>query len=639
MLNTKDRIFNESVRYFFGRARSPHFLFKSLFVILPIAFLVVSCATQFTAPPQSNPMPSVETVPNIEDTAVPTRPTEMPSPTTVQPTVTHAPESEPTAPVAERPLAKRLPILEYHETSFTMSGNRVRMREEWFLEQMMWLVENDFHTLSSEELFTFVNGSYLPPEQSVVLTFDVGAAKADEYEKVIIPTLRKYGFEAIFFVLINAITDNGEGNTISWQNLRDWQEDGIISVQSHGVYHPDYQLLSFNQMLWDAQNSSKKIEEEMGRRPSILAFPYDSVPEVNLELLMDRAGYQLGLAGVRLERSVLPGDTDRYSLPRYYPYSNDDAYPNMSDGKGWTFPEMMLSAIRDPDAEITTAEEVEDDSHPMTDPYVPPELDDLLSYCSRSIPHKILGLDQYAWFPTDISCCTERSLIKNIIIKPTCNFGPAMIPEAIILHFTYGPYQATVNEFRESELESSAHYIIDRDGTITQMVPEVLSTNHVTCYGDRTLCAEQCPICENDEGRLSEPKLRSIGIELVNVGRLRGTPGDFRNPDGSEFTGLVFEDDLISWGYRYWEDYPQAQIDALRLLLIDLMQRWNIPLDRILGHGEVQINKIDPGPALNLTWDRSGDPERDAIFNSDFPIPDINCSSPNSPEEYPSLPQ
>jgi N-acetylmuramoyl-L-alanine amidase len=214
-----------------------------------------------------------------------------------------------------------------------------------------------------------------------------------------------------------------------------------------------------------------------------------------------------------------------------------------------------------------------------------------------------------------------------------------MIPEAIILHFTYGPYQATVNEFRESVLESSAHYIIDRDGTITQMVPEVLSANHVTCYGDRALCAEQCPICENDEGRLSEPKLRSIGIELVNVGRLRGEPGDFRNPDGSEFTGLVYEDDLISWGYRYWEDFPQAQIDTLRLLLTDLMQRWNIPLDRILGHGDVQINKIDPGPALNLTWDRSGAPERDAIFSSDFSIPAINCSSPNSPEGYLSLPQ
>jgi N-acetyl-anhydromuramyl-L-alanine amidase AmpD/peptidoglycan/xylan/chitin deacetylase (PgdA/CDA1 family) len=516
-----------------------------------------------------------------------------------------------------------------------MSGNKVKMTEEWFLDQITWLAENGFTTLSIDELVAYVNGTFLPPERSVVLTFDVGTAKADEYDRTIIPTLKKHGFEAILLVLINAITEDGAGNTISWMKLREWQEEGVVSVQSHGVYHPDYQLLSFRQMVWDAETSSEKIEDEMGEKPSIFAFPFDSIPERNLELLMERAGYQLGLAGTRPERSVLPGDKDRYALPRYYPYSNDDAYPFMSDGRGWTFPEMLLSAIRDPDAEEIAVAETDYGDHPMTDPYIPQHLDDLVSYCARSIPDKLLGLDQYARFPTDIDLCTQHSLNSDVIIKPTCNFGSGIIPEAIVLHFTYGPYSSTVNEFRESELESSAHYIIDRDGTITQMVPEVLSANHVTCYGNREMCTDECLICDDEEDRLSEPKLRSIGIELVNVGRLRGEPGDFRNPDGSTFAGLVYEDNLNSWGYRYWEDYPQVQIDSLRLLLIDLMQRWSITLEMVLGHNEVQLNKIDPGPALNLFWDRTGDPERNAIFSDNFTLPDAICSIPEYPEDCP----
>lgn len=608
---------------------------RILGMLFIISFVLMGCVEQGTAILQNEP--TITPTPSEMATEVRTTATDAPTSTPNKPTSTPTVEPVQAISNAEEPSAKRLPVIEYHETSFTMSGNRVRMREEWFLEQMEWLKDNGFGTLSSEELIEYVNGNFLPSERSVVLTFDIGTAKFDEYNDVIVPALREFGFEALFFVLLNAITEDGEGNTISWDDLRDWQSEGVISVQSHGVYHPDYQLLNFNQMLWDAQTSFTKIEDEIGEAPKIFTFPFDSVPERNLNLLMQRAGYQLGVAGTRLERSVLPGDTDRYSLPRYYPYSNDDAYPYMSDGRGWTFAEMMLDAIRDPDEEPSVDQDTVRETPPIADPYIPPSLDNLLSYCSRNIPDKLLGLDQYAAFPPDLSSCAQCSLGSDIIIKPTCNYGPAIMPEAIVLHFTYGPYQATVNEFRESDLESSTHYLIDRDGTITQMVPEVLSANHVTCYGNRALCTEICPICENDQGGLSEPKFRSIGIELVNVGRLRGEPGDFRNPDGSVFSRLAYEDDQISWGYRYWEDYPQAQIDALRILLIDLMQRWNIPLTRVLGHGEIQSNKIDPGPALNLTWDRTGIPAREAIFSKDFSLAEANCTKALDANSFPTL--
>jgi len=208
----------------------------------------------------------------------------------------------------------------------------------------------------------------------------------------------------------------------------------------------------------------------------------------------------------------------------------------------------------------------------------------------------------------------QESLSHPVIVKPTCNFGRPIIPEVIVLHFTEGTYTAAVHEFRESELEASIHYIIDRDGTITQMVPEYFGAHHVTCYGNRAICTADCPICENQEGVLTEPWTRSIGIELVNNGRLRGQLGDFKNPTGTPFEGLVFEDYHVSWSYRYWEDYPMEQIDALRILVEDIMARWDIHLDMVLGHSRIQLNKNDPGPALNITWDRYGDPPREPIF-------------------------
>jgi N-acetyl-anhydromuramyl-L-alanine amidase AmpD/peptidoglycan/xylan/chitin deacetylase (PgdA/CDA1 family) len=510
--------------------------------------------------------------------------------------------------------AKRIPVVEYHDSEYQMAKNLIIMTTEWFQEQMDWLDQNDFVTLNAEELVGFVNGTYSPPERSVVLTFDVGTGEAENFKEVIIPALKEHHFTALFFVLINAITEDGSNNTVTWSDLREWQEAGLISVQSHGVYHPDYQLLNFNQMLWDAKTSFDIISEKVGIAPLIFAYPFDSVPEEK-NLVMEKAGYQIALAGHRLERSVLKEDPDRYALPRYYPYSNPDYYPILSDGHGWTFSELMLASIIEPTPDdkatpyaqatsVTTASEMA----------IPSTLTDLVRFCQYAGEDALYQLDEFAYFPADVSLKAQAELTNPVIIKPTCNFAQPIIPEAVVLHFTEGSYTATVHEFRESELEASIHYIIDRDGTITQMVPEYFGANHVTCYGNRALCTRSCPICEDEAGHLTEPWKRSIGIELINAGRLRGEFGDFRNPDGSPFEGLVYEDYLVSFSYRYWEDYPLEQIEALQILIYDIMARWDIPLSMVIGHSRVQLNKNDPGPALNLTWSRYGDPSREPIF-------------------------
>jgi N-acetyl-anhydromuramyl-L-alanine amidase AmpD len=448
-----------------------------------------------------------------------------------------------------------------------------------------------------------------------VLSFDVGTPEADDFHEIIIPTLRKYQFKALFFVLTSAITDDGSDNSLTWEELRGWQEEGIITVESHGVYHPDYQLLTYNQMLWDSKTSYEVISEEIGTSPQIFAYPFDSVP-IDPDEVMQNAGYSIALAGHREDRSVHPKDPNPFALPRYYPYSNEEIFPIISDGYGWTFPELMADAITELDhvAEGDPTDPTPESIYPS--PNIPSTLTKLVQFCLYAGEDALYELDQYAKFPTDLSPKAQGSLLHSVIIKPTCHFARPIIPEAVILHFTEGAYSAAVHEFRESELEASIHYIIDRDGTITQMVPEYFGAHHVTCYSNRAMCTRTCPICENQEGVLTEPWTRSIGIELVNNGRLRGQLGDFKNPDDTPFEGLVFEDYLVSWSYRYWEDYPMEQIEALRILVTDIMARWDIPLEMILGHSRIQLNKNDPGPALNLTWSRYGDPSREQIFNS-----------------------
>src|SRR3546814_11056355 len=66
----------------------------------------------------------------------------------------------------------------------------------------------------------------------------------------------------------------------------------------------------------------------------------------------------------------------------------------------------------------------------------------------------------------------------------------------------------------------------------------------------------------------------SIGIELVNAGRAdhaHGAPG--------------------------WQPYPDAQIQALVLLLRDLIARHHVHPENIVGHSDIAPQrKTDPGP-------------------------------------------
>jgi N-acetyl-anhydromuramyl-L-alanine amidase AmpD len=186
-------------------------------------------------------------------------------------------------------------------------------------------------------------------------------------------------------------------------------------------------------------------------------------------------------------------------------------------------------------------------------------------------------------------------------IAPSCNFVEygENKPSAIVLHFTGGSLAASLSWFRKAG-GLSAHYLIDRDGTVYQLIPEVVGAKHVACAGDS--CLPSCPDWLCGDGY---PELTSIGIELVNDGYV----------DPNEANILLYEDYQNAFGRRYWEDYPDIQLQVLKDLVCDIASRWNIPVDpdHVLGHYRIN-QKVDPGPALNLFWERLGTPYREPLF-------------------------
>jgi N-acetylmuramoyl-L-alanine amidase len=159
--------------------------------------------------------------------------------------------------------------------------------------------------------------------------------------------------------------------------------------------------------------------------------------------------------------------------------------------------------------------------------------------------------------------------------------------DSIVLHYTAGPSaDSAIKTMTNPKVKASAHLIIGRDGSITQLVPFNIVAWHAgkSTYNSRTGYNNY-----------------SIGIELVNVGFLSKSGDTFRSVYGR----TINPSDVIKATHRnqsapkYWQTYTNEQIDAIEdvcRLLIDTYK-----IRQVLGHEEIAPKrKTDPGPAFPL---------------------------------------
>lgn len=146
-------------------------------------------------------------------------------------------------------------------------------------------------------------------------------------------------------------------------------------------------------------------------------------------------------------------------------------------------------------------------------------------------------------------------------LSPNCEPRPeGATIDMLVLHYTgMETAEAARARLLDPAAKVSAHYLIDEDGRIAELVPEALRAWHAGVSFWRGATGV------ND---------RSIGIELVNPGH--------------------------DWGYR---DFPLRQVDALADLCRGILARHPIPARNVVGHSDVAPRrKRDPGELF--PWQR-----------------------------------
>lgn len=186
-------------------------------------------------------------------------------------------------------------------------------------------------------------------------------------------------------------------------------------------------------------------------------------------------------------------------------------------------------------------------------------------------------------------------------------FGSGL-PDTVIIHYTAGPYKPALNTLTNPRVRASAHVIVDRDGSITQLVPFDTEAWHAgsSKWGNRTGLNKY-----------------SLGIEIVNSGPLTKSGNVFRSWFGSAYNPT----DVIKGVHRnesepkYWHVYTEEQIMAVTDLCRLYMDEYDIK--HILGHEEIAPGrKTDPGPAFPLDRLRNQLLGTDRAENGGLKLPD-----------------
>lgn len=174
-----------------------------------------------------------------------------------------------------------------------------------------------------------------------------------------------------------------------------------------------------------------------------------------------------------------------------------------------------------------------------------------------------------------------------------------------VIHYTAGgAARGTIRWFQMPESGASAHYVIARDGHVTQMVSLKRRAWH----------AGTSEMLRRGE-MASRANYFTIGVELANCGLLVEDGAElfweagrklirYRGPNPVQAT-LVYDNGAEVSGW--WEPYDDRQIEALQRLVGHLATNgYAEAAANLVGHEEIAMpfarRKMDPGPLF--PWER-----------------------------------
>ena len=205
-----------------------------------------------------------------------------------------------------------IPVLYYHSVH-PDSTNEVIITPELLKEHLSYLKDENYISLTMNDVRNYLVHNEPIPEKSILITFDDGYM--DNYYNAF-PILKDLNLKATIFCTTSALDGK---YYLSEDAIREMSDYGI-DIQSHTVYHPNLDKLTYADQLIEMINSKKTLERIINKEIYAIAYPFGDFNDDTIKAAKE-AGYTLGFT---TNRGLSDREDNLLKLDRIYVSSNYD---------------------------------------------------------------------------------------------------------------------------------------------------------------------------------------------------------------------------------------------------------------------------------------------------------------------------
>ncbi len=170
------------------------------------------------------------------------------------------------------PYAINVPIITYHyirvnPDPYDRMGFALSVTPADFAAQMDWLARNEYHPITTEDLYLYLQHTRGLPSKPVILTFDDGYA---DFYATALPILLSHDFKAVAYVVSGFV---GQPGYMTSEQIREADRSGI-EIGSHTVSHANLATRSAAEVERQLTASKQFLEHVTGH--PVVSFCYPS---------------------------------------------------------------------------------------------------------------------------------------------------------------------------------------------------------------------------------------------------------------------------------------------------------------------------------------------------------------------------
>ena len=225
------------------------------------------------------------------------------------------------ATILKRP---QVPILCYHQIRSWSSSDSKTAKDyivpvNNFNEQIKWLADNSYHTISPDQLYDYLLRDKALPTNPVMITFD---DSREEQYAIANEEMKKYGFKAVYFIMTVALNKPGYMTKQEVKQLADEEN----TIGSHTWNHSNLKKYSGQDWSIQVDKPSMELEKITGRKIEYFAYPFGLWNKEAIEQLKQRnlkAAFQLSERRdendplFTIRRMIVPGEWNAATLQKW----------------------------------------------------------------------------------------------------------------------------------------------------------------------------------------------------------------------------------------------------------------------------------------------------------------------------------